>query len=93
MEPRLLACEDSRILRIFSQRRYTGRILSRHNDCVRRLLKVPGKHLVITAADDGSIKCQAGRRTTQPLLKVPMHQFNSAAAEELKDDQTLTADW
>ena len=57
MEPRLLACEDSRILRIFSQRRYTGRILSRHNDCVRRLLKVPGKHLLITGADDGSIKC------------------------------------
>lgn len=57
VEPRLLACEDSRILRMFSMKRYLGRILSRHNDCVRRMLKVPGKHLIITAADDGSIKC------------------------------------
>ena len=63
-EPRLIACEDSRILRLFSQRRYQGRMLTRHNDVVRKLLKVPGKHLFITGADDGSIKCQAGRRTT-----------------------------
>ena len=61
---KLLACEDSRILRMFNGKRYVGRILSRHNDCVRRMLKVPGMHLVITASDDGSVKCQVGRRAT-----------------------------
>ena len=64
LEPKLLACEDSRILRIFSQRRYTNRIMSRHNDVIRKLLKVPGRHLFLTAADDGSVKLSAGRRPT-----------------------------
>jgi WD40 repeat protein len=61
---RLVTTEDSRILRIWSHKMHlkNNRIVTKHNDVITRVLKIPGKHFMVTAAADGSIKCFVGKR-------------------------------
>jgi hypothetical protein len=38
------------------------RVVTKHNDVITRLLKIPGKHIFVSAAADGSIKCFIGKK-------------------------------
>lgn len=57
----MLTSEDSRIFRLWSNKRFMGRIVTKHNDIVTRVLKIPGKNMFISGSRDGSLKCFAGR--------------------------------
>ncbi|TNV87332.1 hypothetical protein FGO68_gene3010 [Halteria grandinella] len=61
---RIITSEDSRILRLWSHKQHLKnlRIVTKHNDIITRVLKVPGKHFLVTAAADGSVKCFVGKR-------------------------------
>ena len=62
---RLLTSEDSRLLRMWNHKQILReRVVTKHNDVIVRLLKIPGKHMFITAAADGSIKCFLGKKQT-----------------------------
>lgn len=69
---RLLTSEDSRILRIWTHKQILKdqRIVTKHNDVITRVMKIPGKHLIVTAAADGSVKCFVGKRSTGVPLSV-----------------------
>lgn len=58
---RVLTSEDSRIFRIWNHNKFVSRIVSKHNDIVTRVLKVPEKNMFISGGKDGSIKCFYGK--------------------------------
>jgi len=60
--PKMVVSEDSRILRIWEKRKYAGRIITKHNDTINVVLKVPGKHMLISGSKDGALKCIVGKR-------------------------------
>lgn len=56
----IICSEDSRVLRLFNDRRYVDRVLTNHNDIITCLLKFKNKPILITASSDGAIKCMYG---------------------------------
>ena len=62
-----MTCEDSRILRFWSNSKLMKeeRIVTKHNAVILKLLKIPGKHIVISGSADGSLKCFFGRKRNE----------------------------
>lgn len=53
---RIICSEYSRVLRIFSEKRFLERVLTNHNDSIVKMLKVDGQNVIITASIDGALK-------------------------------------
>ena len=58
---RILTCEESRIFRIWDWKQEKSRVVSKHNDIVVRVLKIPGRNMFVSCSKDGSIKCFHGK--------------------------------
>ena len=53
---KFVSSEDSRMLRVFGNKRYESRIYTNHNDCIRQVIKIKDVPVIITGSDDGAIK-------------------------------------
>ena len=60
-EGQLMCAEDSRVLRIFDERRYVERVLTNHGAPVTRLAGLAGS-IVVSGSGDGALKCILGVR-------------------------------
>jgi len=51
------------MLRFWSNKQILkDRVVTKHNDVIVKVMKIPGKHMFVSASADGSIKCFIGRR-------------------------------